>query len=53
MHMDILDLVDRMLECFDLELSLRITETVLAEIGQKRVVAYLQTLRVLSKNSSL
>lgn len=53
MHMDLVDLVDRLLECFGEELSLRITETVLTEIGQKKAVAYLQTLRVLSKNSSL
>ncbi|TNM85008.1 hypothetical protein fugu_009186 [Takifugu bimaculatus] len=49
MHMDLVDLVDRLLECFGQELSLRITETVLTEIGQKKAVAYLQTLRVLNE----
>lgn len=49
--MDTLDLVDRLLECFDLEVSLQITETLLSEIGQKKMAAYLQTLRIRSKNS--
>lgn len=49
--MDTLDLVDRLLECFDVEVSLQITETLLSEIGQKQMAAYLQTLRIRSKNS--
>lgn len=49
--MDTLDLVDRLLECFDLELSLQIIETLLSEIGQKKMAAHLQTLRIRSKNS--
>lgn len=49
-RMDTLDLVDRLLECFDLEGSLQTTETLLAELGQKRAVAHLQTLRIRSEN---
>lgn len=48
--MDTLDLADRLLECFDREGSLQTTETLLAEIGQKRAVAYLQMLRIRSEN---
>ncbi|XP_044079649.1 NLR family CARD domain-containing protein 3 [Siniperca chuatsi] len=42
--MDMVDLVDRLLECYDLEVSLQITKTLLEEIGQKKMVDYLQTL---------
>nr|XP_046266201.1 protein NLRC3 [Scatophagus argus]XP_046266202.1 protein NLRC3 [Scatophagus argus]XP_046266203.1 protein NLRC3 [Scatophagus argus] len=42
--MDMVDLVDRLLECYDLEVSLQITKTLLEEIGQKQMVNYLQTL---------
>ncbi|XP_068455929.1 NACHT, LRR and PYD domains-containing protein 3 [Clinocottus analis] len=42
--MDLLDLVDRMLECFDLELSLQITENLLEDIGENKMMDYLQTL---------
>lgn len=49
-HMDTLDLVDRLLVCFQLEGSLQTTETLLAEIGQKKAAAYLQTLRIRSEN---
>ncbi|XP_032389854.1 NLR family CARD domain-containing protein 3 [Etheostoma spectabile] len=42
--MDMVDLVDRLLECHDLELSLQITETLLGEIGQKDMIDYLRTL---------
>lgn len=48
--MDTLDLVDRLLDCFQLEGSLQTTETLLAEIGQKKAAAYLQTLRIRSEN---
>lgn len=47
---DTLDLADRLLECFGLRDSLQTTETLLAEIGQKTAVAYLQTLRIRSEN---
>lgn len=49
--MDTLDLVDRLLECFDLEVSLQITKMLLEEIGQKKIVDYLQTLCIRSKYS--
>lgn len=52
-HTDILDLVDRLLECFDLEGTLQITENVLTEIGLKSAAAYLQMLRIRSKKSPL
>lgn len=42
--MDMVDLVDRLLECYGLEVSLQITKTLLEEIGQKKMVDYLQTL---------
>lgn len=41
---DLVDLVDRLLECYGLEVSLQITKSLLEEIGQKRMVNYLQTL---------
>lgn len=47
--MDLLDLVDRLLECFDLEVSLQITKILLKEIGRKKMVDYLQTLCLRSK----
>ncbi|KAK2828498.1 hypothetical protein Q5P01_019532 [Channa striata] len=42
--MDMLDLVDRLLECYNLEVSLHITKTVLEKIGQTKIVDYIQTL---------
>ncbi|XP_070773509.1 NACHT, LRR and PYD domains-containing protein 3 [Enoplosus armatus] len=42
--MDMVDLVDRLLECYNLEVSLQITKTLLKEIGQKKLVDFLQTL---------
>ncbi|XP_071316669.1 NLR family CARD domain-containing protein 3 [Trachinotus anak] len=42
--MDKVDLVDRLLECYSLEVSLQITKAVLEEIGHKRLVNYLQSL---------
>ncbi|XP_056263462.1 NLR family CARD domain-containing protein 3 [Pseudoliparis swirei] len=42
--LDLVDLVDRMLECFNLEVSLLITKNLLEEIGQKRMIDHLQTL---------
>ncbi|XP_045895066.1 protein NLRC3 [Micropterus dolomieu] len=43
-RMDMVDLVDRLLECYHLEVSLQITRTLLEEIGLKKMVDYLQTL---------
>lgn len=48
-RMDMVDLVDRLLECYHLEVSLQITRTLLEEIGQKKMVDYLQTLCIRSK----
>uniref|UniRef100_UPI0037E782C1 protein NLRC3 n=1 Tax=Semicossyphus pulcher TaxID=241346 RepID=UPI0037E782C1 len=42
--MDLLDLVDRLLERYNLEVSLQITKTLLEEMGLKKMVDYLQTL---------
>ncbi|XP_074467755.1 NACHT, LRR and PYD domains-containing protein 6 [Sebastes fasciatus] len=42
--MDMVDLVDRLLECYSLEVSLQITKTLLEEIEQKKMIDYLQTL---------
>uniref|UniRef100_A0A8D3AYF3 NACHT domain-containing protein n=1 Tax=Scophthalmus maximus TaxID=52904 RepID=A0A8D3AYF3_SCOMX len=42
--MDLVDLVDRLLEFYNLDMSLQITKTVLEDMGQKKMVAYLQTL---------
>lgn len=47
--MDMVDLVDRLLECFSLEVSMQITKTLLEEMGQKKMVDYLQTLCIRSK----
>ncbi|KAM6983944.1 nucleotide-binding oligomerization domain-containing protein 2 [Tautogolabrus adspersus] len=44
--LDMLDLVDRLLECYSLEVSLQITKALLEEIGLKKAVDYLQTLRI-------
>ncbi|XP_051255858.1 NLR family CARD domain-containing protein 3 isoform X1 [Dicentrarchus labrax] len=42
--MDLVDLVDRLLECYNLEVSLQITKTLLEDIGQKKMVDFLNTL---------
>lgn len=47
--MDILDIADRMLECFGLEGSLQVTKIFLEEIGTKKMADYLQTLCIRSK----
>lgn len=47
--MDMVDLVDRMLECYNLEVSLQITKALLEEIGQKKMIDCLQTLCIRSK----
>lgn len=47
--MDMVDLVDRLLECYDLEVSLQITKTLVEEIGKKKLIDYLQTLCIRSK----
>lgn len=51
--MDMVDLVDRMLECYNLEVSLQITKSLLEEIGQKKMVDFLQTLCIRSKSASV
>ncbi|XP_029028768.1 NLR family CARD domain-containing protein 3-like [Betta splendens] len=40
--MDMLDLVDRLLECYNLEMSLQITRNLLLEMGLKKMVDYMQ-----------
>uniref|UniRef100_A0A3Q0S5P6 Pyrin domain-containing protein n=1 Tax=Amphilophus citrinellus TaxID=61819 RepID=A0A3Q0S5P6_AMPCI len=47
--MDIVDLVDRLLECYTLEVSLHITKTHLAEMGKNKLVDRLDTLCLRSK----
>lgn len=42
--MDMVDLVDRLLECYDLEVSLQITRTLLEEMERNNVIDFLQTL---------
>ncbi|XP_035034015.1 NLR family CARD domain-containing protein 3 isoform X1 [Hippoglossus stenolepis] len=42
--MDMLNLVDRLLECYRLDVSLQITKIILGEMGEKKVVDYLQTM---------
>ncbi|KAM6911116.1 NACHT, LRR and PYD domains-containing protein 3 [Lycodopsis pacificus] len=42
--LDMVDLVDRLLECFNLEFSLQITKTLLQDIGQTKIIDYLETL---------
>ncbi|KAL6098924.1 uncharacterized protein ACO6RY_17953 [Pungitius sinensis] len=44
LSMDVVDLVDRLLECFSLDVSLHITKGLLEEIGQNKMINYLQTL---------
>lgn len=44
--MDIVDIVDRMLECYSLRVSLQITKTVLQELEQKRLVDFLADLEI-------
>lgn len=48
-NMDMVDLVDRLLEYYNLERSLQITKTLLEEIGKKKMVDFLQTLCIQSK----
>ncbi|XP_008301534.1 protein NLRC3 [Stegastes partitus] len=42
--MDMVDLVDRLIECYNLQESLHLTRTVLVEMRQKSVLEYLETL---------
>lgn len=49
--MDMVDLVDRLLECYDLEVSMQITKTLLEAIGQKKLVKFLETLCLRSKQA--
>ncbi|XP_037322874.2 NLR family CARD domain-containing protein 3 [Pungitius pungitius] len=44
LSMDVVDLVDRLLECFSLDVSLHITKVLLEEIGQNKMINYLHTL---------
>ncbi|XP_029925220.1 NLR family CARD domain-containing protein 3 [Myripristis murdjan] len=43
--MDMVDLVDRLLECYDREVSLQVTKALLEEMDKHRLVEYLQDLR--------
>lgn len=47
--MDILDIVDRLLERHSLEVAMQITKVLLEEMGQMRLIRYLQTLCLRSK----
>uniref|UniRef100_G3QAM8 FISNA domain-containing protein n=1 Tax=Gasterosteus aculeatus TaxID=69293 RepID=G3QAM8_GASAC len=47
--MDMVDLVDRLLECFSLDVSLHITKILLEEIGKNTMIDYLQTLCIRTK----
>ncbi|XP_059207086.1 NLR family CARD domain-containing protein 3 [Centropristis striata] len=42
--MDLVDLVDRLIECYDLEVSLQMTTTLLEQLEKKKLIAHLQTL---------
>ncbi|KAF7656032.1 hypothetical protein LDENG_00047140 [Lucifuga dentata] len=42
--MDLVDLVDRLLECYGLEVSMQVTKTLLEEMRKSKMVEYLQTL---------
>lgn len=44
--MDIVDVVDRMLECYSLRVSLQITKTVLQQMEHKRLVDFLEDLEI-------
>lgn len=44
--MDIVDIVDRMLECYSLRVCLQITKTVLQQLEQKRLVDFLEDLEM-------
>lgn len=46
--MDMVDLVDRLLECYDREVSLQVTKALLEEMDKHRLVEYLQDLRTRS-----
>lgn len=41
--MDMLDLVDRLIECYNLQMSLLITKNLLQEMGLKNLVEYIHT----------
>ncbi|XP_020789223.2 protein NLRC3 [Boleophthalmus pectinirostris] len=45
-NMDIVDIVDRMLECYSLRVSLQITKTLLRELELKRLVDFLENLEL-------
>lgn len=51
--MDLLDLVDRLIECYDLEIALKLTKHVLEEIGKKKMVDHLQTQCIRSKYAAV
>uniref|UniRef100_UPI003AB053FC NLR family CARD domain-containing protein 3 n=1 Tax=Centroberyx gerrardi TaxID=166262 RepID=UPI003AB053FC len=44
--MDMVDLVDRLLECYDLEVSLQLTKALLEEMRLHHLIRYLQDLRI-------
>uniref|UniRef100_A0A3B3ZF45 NACHT domain-containing protein n=1 Tax=Periophthalmus magnuspinnatus TaxID=409849 RepID=A0A3B3ZF45_9GOBI len=45
-NLDIVDIVDRMLECYSLRVSLQITKTLLQELELKRLVDFLENLKI-------
>lgn len=45
-NMDIVDIVDRMLECYSLQVSLQITKTLLQELEQKKLINFLEDLQI-------
>lgn len=47
--MDMLDIVDRLLQCYSIEVAMQITRALLEEMGQKKMVKYLHTLCLRSK----
>lgn len=44
--MDIVDIVDRMLECYSLQVCLQITKTVLLQLEQKWLVGFLENIEI-------
>lgn len=48
--LDLVDLVDRLLECYGLEVSMQITKTLLEEMKKSKIVEFLQTLCLQSKD---
>ena len=42
--MDMVDLVDRLLECYDLEVALQLTKALLKDRGLTKLVTYIEDL---------